>query len=248
MTDAVKANGRRISYSAPAGGAAGRRAPRLPVVGQARRHGAAVATPAPTDPTRRAERCAGAPSPDSAAGAARDRGVDRRRGDELVDLAVLLEDRLEERQVEPGLDVEGHRARGDVLAGAAQHERVEQLVGDEVAGRREVLGAPGRRDPVAQLRVEAGALQRDVGQDRHHVDDERLALRPVERLAARLVDERQQVAGRLDRVRIAPGRHGRRRAAARGSRAATGSTRPGARGSRRPSGRPARRTPCGRRR
>ena len=101
--------------------------------------------------------------------------------------------------------MERHRARGDVLARAAQHERVEQLVGDEVAGRREVLGAPGRRDPVAQLAVEPGPRQRHVGQDRHHVDHERLALRPVERLAPRLVDQRQQVAGRLDRARVAPG-------------------------------------------
>ena len=71
--------------------------------------------------------------------------------DELVDLAVLLEDRLEKRQAEPGLDVERHRPRGDVLAGPAQHERVEQLVGDQVASGRVVLGPPCRRDPVAEL-------------------------------------------------------------------------------------------------
>ena len=51
--------------------------------------------------------------------------------------------------------MEAHRAGGDVLARAAEHERVEQLVGDEVAGGREVLGPPGGGDPVAQLALEA---------------------------------------------------------------------------------------------
>ena len=71
----------------------------------------------------------------------------------------------------------------------------------------EVLGAPGGRDAVAQLAVEPGARQRDVAQHGHHVDHERLALGAVERLAPRLVDEREQVAGRLDR----PSGRGRRR-------------------------------------
>ncbi len=132
---------------------------------------------------------------------ARRRRVQPGRGDQLIDLAVLLEDGLEQRQPEAGLGVEGHRLGRDVLARPAQHERVEQLVRDEVAGRRVVLGPPGGGDPVAQLRVEAGPLERDVGQDRHHVDHERLALRPVERLAPGRVDQRQEVAGRLDRRR-----------------------------------------------
>ena len=51
--------------------------------------------------------------------------------------------------------------------------------------------------------------ERHVGQDRHHVDDERLALGPVECLAPGLVDERQEIAGGLERVRIAAGRDGR---------------------------------------
>ena len=106
---------------------------------------------------------------------------------------------------EPGRGVEGHRLGGDVLARPAQHERVEQLVRDEVAGRRVVLGPPGGRDPVAQVGLEAGPGERDVRQHRHHVDDERLALGPVERLAAGGVDEREQVAGGLDRRRVAAG-------------------------------------------
>ena len=252
MTDAVNANGRRISYRAPARRRT--RSPRPSVRSSARL--------SVTEPTAAAALVASGSRPDAAAtgtdptaptdsGAARrlrDRGEDRRRGDQLVDLAVLLEDGLEERQLESRLHVIGHRARGDVLARAAQHERVEQFVGDEVARGRVVLGPPGRRDPVAKLRVEAGPVQRDVGQDRHHVDHERLALRPVERLAPGLVDERQQVP-RHSRSRADRGPRPRpTRAGARGCRAATGWIRPGAPGTRPPSGRRARRTPSDTRR
>ncbi len=69
----------------------------------------------------------------------------------------------------------------------------------------ELLGSPGGGDPVAQLEVEAGSAERDIAEHGHHVDDERFALRPVERLAPGLVDEREQVAGRLDGMRVAPG-------------------------------------------
>ena len=104
--------------------------------------------------------------------------------------------------------MERHRLGRDVLAGPAQHERVEQLVGDEVAGRGVVLGPPGGRDPVAQVGLEAGPGQRHVGQHRHHVDHERLALGPVERLAPGRVDEREQVPGGLERARVAAGLRG----------------------------------------
>ena len=136
-------------------------------------------------------------------------GIQRGRRGELVDLAVLLEYRLEERQSETRFGVEGKRLGGNVLAGPAQHERVEQLVGDEVAGRGVVLGPPGGGDPVAQLGLEAGPAQRHVGQDRHHVDHERLALGPVERLETRGVDEREQVPRCLDGSRVATHRRGR---------------------------------------
>ena len=43
------------------------------------------------------------------------------------------------------------RALGDLLARAAEHERVEQLVGDELARAGVVLGAPRGGDAVAQL-------------------------------------------------------------------------------------------------
>ncbi|HEY8819125.1 MAG TPA: hypothetical protein VIM25_09940 [Candidatus Limnocylindrales bacterium] len=123
----------------------------LPVIGQAEGHGA------------RADR-----DWDLRAGHGRRRSLgkgreDRRRGDQLVDLAVLLEDGLEERQGQAGLDVEGHRAGSDILARAAQQERIEQVVGDEVPGGRVILRPPGGRDPVAQLGVEPGSVQRDIG-------------------------------------------------------------------------------------
>ena len=84
----------------------------------------------------------------------------------------------------------------------------EQVVGDQVARGREVVGAPGRGDLVAQVALEPGTRQGDVAEHGHHVDHERLALRPVERLAARLVDEREEVAGRLDGLRVAAGGRG----------------------------------------
>ncbi len=170
-----------------------------PIVGEAERRGTARRSAGGRPGQRRP----------SGAHRARDGRVDRRGSDELVDLAILLEDRLEERQLEPGLRMEGHRARGDVLARPAQHEGIEQLVGDEVARGRVVLGPPGGGDPVAKLLVEPGPSERDVREHRHHVDDEWLPLRPVERLAPGLVDERQEVAGRLDRVRVPPGGLGR---------------------------------------
>ena len=111
--------------------------------------------------------------------------------------------------------MEAQGAGGHVLARAAEHEGVEQLVGDQLARVVEVLGAPGGGDPVAQLDVEAGSAQRDVAEHGHHVDDERLALGAVERLAPCLVDEREQIAGRLDGVRVATGGYGRRRGGAR---------------------------------
>ena len=71
-----------------------------------------------------------------------------------------------------------------------------------------VLGAPGGGDPVAQLALEAGPAERDVAQDRHHVDDEGFPLGAVEGFAAGLVDEREQVRRRLDVAGIAAGRDG----------------------------------------
>ena len=105
--------------------------------------------------------------------------------------------------------MEGHRPGRHVLAGPAEHERVEELVRDQVAGGRVVLGAPRGRDRIAQVALEPGARQGDVRQHRHHVDHERLALRAVERLATGLVDEREQVPGQFDRVRVTTGRHRR---------------------------------------
>src|SRR5439155_9792528 len=81
--------------------------------------------------------------------------------------------------------------------------RVEQIVRDEIDGGREVLAAPRGGDLVAQRRFEAGAFQRDIGEDRHHVDDERLAFRAVERVAPRVGDEREQVTRDVDVFRIA---------------------------------------------
>jgi len=125
-------------------------------------------------------------------------GIERGRGQERIDLGVLLEHRLQEGQPEARIDVERHRLRSDVLARPTEHEGVEELVGDEVPGGGVVLGSPGGRDPVAQLGLETRPAQGYVRQDRHHVDDEGLALCPVERLAARPIDEREEVAGRLD--------------------------------------------------
>ncbi len=121
----------------------------------------------------------------------RQRGVQLCRLDQLDRLILFLDHRLEKRQAQAGFGVESHRLRGDVLSGAAEHEGVQQIVGDELAGLVVVLGPPGCGDSVAYLLRESGALERHVAQDRHHVDHEGLALGPVQRLAASLVDERQ---------------------------------------------------------
>ncbi len=91
--------------------------------------------------------------------ALRQTSVDGRGVHDRAELRLLLQHRLKERQLEAGVQVEGERARGDLLTGADEHERVEQLVGDEARRGVELLGAPGGGDPVAQLGLEAGALQ-----------------------------------------------------------------------------------------
>src|SRR5439155_1306107 len=91
----------------------------------------------------------------------------------------------------------------DLAPRAAQDERVKEVVGDEATGGRVVLFPPRRRDAVAQLGLEARAPEGDVGEDAHHVDDERLALRAVERVEPRVADEREQVARDVEIVRIA---------------------------------------------
>ena len=72
---------------------------------------------------------------------------------------ILLEDRLEERQAQSRFDVESHRLGGHVLARSAQHVGVEQLVRDQGPRPVIVLGPPGRRDSITQLRLEAGPLE-----------------------------------------------------------------------------------------
>ena len=84
---------------------------------------------------------------------------ERGRGQQLLDLALFLEDRLQERQVQPSPDVVRHRLRGDIIARTAQHERIEQIVGDQVAGGREVLGSPRRGDRITERGVEASPSQ-----------------------------------------------------------------------------------------
>ena len=95
------------------------------------------------------------------------------------------------------------RPLGDLATGAAEDVGVEKVVGDERGRSGVVLGAPLRRDPVAHLRIEPGALQRHVGQDGHHVDHEGITLRAVQRIAPRLVDEREEVPGDVDGVGVA---------------------------------------------
>ena len=123
-------------------------------------------------------------------------------------MLLFLQDRLQHGRVHAGLPVRVGPRR-DLLARAAQHERVEQLIGDQLGGAVVVLGAPRGGHAVAQLRVEPRALHRDVGLHAHHVDDERLALRAVQRCPPSLVDERQEVPGNLQVGRVAPGRDGR---------------------------------------
>ena len=225
MVEAVNENGRRISQVAPSRRRVRDRAPssrssaRLVETGVGR-----ASTPAAAATGERL-------SPYSLAAA---------RSSEIC--ALLLDDRLEERQLEAGLVLEACGAGGDILARATEHEGVEELVGDELAGLVELLGTPGGGDAVAKLEREAGAAQRDVAQDRHHVDDERFALGAIEGFAPGLVDERQQVAGGLDRARIAVGLPWPPPRGARGCRATRGSTRPVGRGSRPPSARPGQRT------
>ena len=99
----------------------------------------------------------------------------------------------------------GVRALGDLAPRAAEDVRVEQLVCDERARAGVVLGAPLGRDAVAVLRLEPGALQGHIRKDRHHVDDERIALRAVQSITPRLVDEGEEITGDVDRVGIATG-------------------------------------------
>ena len=136
-------------------------------------------------------------------GSLREPAVDPGRIEQGADLRLLLEDRLQQRQLQPGSLVEGERAGGDLLGGAAQHEGIEHLVGDQAGGGVELLRTPGGRDPVAQLALEAGAGQAHVAEHAHHVDHERLALGAVEGLATAPIHQREQVAGRLDRVGVA---------------------------------------------
>src|SRR3990172_8568918 len=73
-------------------------------------------------------------------------------------------------------------AAAESATGAA-HRAAGGRGADGVPGGGVALGPPGGRDPVAQLGLEAGSPERDVGQHRHHVDHEGLALRPASGLA-----------------------------------------------------------------
>ena len=130
--------------------------------------------------------------------------VERRGLQERGDLRFLLHDRLQQRQIHAGLVI-GRGTLGDFALRTAEDVRVEKLVGDEGARAGVVLRAPCRSDPVAHLGLEAGAAKRDVRKDRHHVDDERVAFRAVQRVATRLVDECEEVSADVDGLWVAPG-------------------------------------------
>jgi hypothetical protein len=124
-------------------------------------------------------------------------------------LTLLLQHGLQQRQVQARLGVERHRLCGNVLSSAAQHEGVEQIVGNQLARLVEVLGLPRRGDSIPHLARESGTLERHVAENGHHVDHEWLALGSVQRLAAGLVHERQKVRRRLDGGGVAAGGRGR---------------------------------------
>ena len=98
----------------------------------------------------------------------------------------------------------GVGASRDLVYRAAENEGIEQLIGDELAGPVIILGPPGGGDLGAELRVEAGALQRDVAQDGDHVDHEGLAFGSVEGLAPAVVEQAQQIAAEFDIAGRAP--------------------------------------------
>jgi hypothetical protein len=106
--------------------------------------------------------------------------------------------------------MKGQRTGRHLLRRAAQHERVQQLVRDQAGCLVEVLGSPGGGDAVTQLALESGAGQRHVAEHAHHVDHERLPLGAVQGIAPALVDQGQQVPGRLDRCRVTAGGLGSR--------------------------------------
>ena len=108
-----------------------------------------------------------------------------------VDLGLLLKDRLQQGHVHSGVIVIGVGASRDLVDSAAENEGIEQLIGNELAGTMVILGPPGGGNLGAQLRVEAGALQRDVAQHRDHVDHEGLALRPIQGLPPAVVEQTQ---------------------------------------------------------
>src|SRR5207249_10415661 len=68
----------------------------------------------------------------------------------------------------------------------------------ELAGTVIILGPPGGGNLGTQLRVEAGALQRDVAQDRDHVDHKGLPFRPVQGLAPAVVEQTEQITPKVD--------------------------------------------------
>ena len=123
--------------------------------------------------------------------------------EDRVDLRALLQDRLQQRNVHPGLVV-SLGAGGDVMNRAAQDEGVEQLIRDQLARSVVVLGPPGGRDLAAQRRIESRALHRDIAQHGDHVNHERLALGPVQRFLAAAVEEAEEVAAKIDVARSAP--------------------------------------------
>ncbi len=91
-------------------------------------------------------------------------GVEARRVEDPLDMHLLLEHRLEQRKLETRIGMEAHRAGGHIFGRAAEHERVQQVVGDEVPGRGEVIGPPRGCDLVAQVPLESRACQGHVAE------------------------------------------------------------------------------------
>ncbi len=169
----------------------------------------------------------------------RDRGVE-----DVADLVLLLQHRLQDRHRHAGVGVL-RGPRRHLVRRAAEDERVHQLVRDQPGGAVVVALPPGREHPALELRVQPDPAHRGVRLHGQHVDDERLPLGPVQRGPA---------------ARSRPGRAGSRRSRSRPARArprappprsgpwrsgSPGSTRPGGPGSRRRPRRPARGTPSG---
>ena len=126
------------------------------------------------------------------------RPVKHGRVEHGVDLRVFLEYGLKQGHVHPRVVVIGGRARRDFGNRAAEDEGVEQLVRNQLAGAVIILGPPGGGDLGPQLGIESRAFHGDVAQDRHHVDDKRLALGAIERLAPAVIDQAEQVAAEID--------------------------------------------------